>query len=165
MHVTRDKLSDTKVKLTITADQKIIDQVRQATLDRLGRSVKVPGFRPGKAPATLLEKQLDQSLYQSEFFGKYRQPPVCEAAQHEKLRPVTQPEISITKFVPFTTLEFTAEVEAIGTIALPDYKKIKVDSQVTAVTAKDVNQVVDNLLTAAPPSNRSSGPPKPTTKW
>lgn len=145
MHVKKDQLSATKVKLTITSDQKVIDQVKQITLERLSLNVRVPGFRPGKAPANLVEKAIDQSLFQSEFLEQAVNHLYVEAAQHEKLRPVTQPEISITKFVPFTTLEFTAEVESVGKISLPDYKKIKVDNITKDVTAKDVDQVLDNL--------------------
>lgn len=147
MQVKREQLTTTKVKLTVTADQKIIDQIKEATLKTLSQNVKVPGFRPGKAPANLIEKQLDQSLYQGEFLEQAVNHLYVEAAQHEKLRPVTQPEISISKFVPFTDLEFTAEVEAVGAIELPDYKKIKVDVPLKEVLAADVNQVLDNLLT------------------
>lgn len=146
MQVKRQQINPTKVKLTVIGDQKVIDQVRQVTLEKLSLNVKVPGFRPGKAPTNLIEKQLDQSLFQAEFLEQAVNHLYVEAAQHEKLRPVTQPEISITKFVPFTTLEFTAEVETVGKIELPDYKKIKVDTKTTEVTAKDVDKVIDNIL-------------------
>lgn len=147
MQVKRDQISATKVKLTVTADQKVIDQVKKATLERASQTVKVPGFRPGKAPLNLVEKQVDSSLFQAEFLEQAVNHLYVEAAQHEKLRPVTQPEINITKFVPFTTLEFTAEVESVGKIKLPDYKKIKVDTKPAEVTAKDVDKVIDNLQT------------------
>ena len=147
MQVKRQQLTATKVKLTVTADQKVIDQVKKATLERVSQTAKVPGFRPGKAPLNLVEKQIDPSLFQAEFLEQAVNHLYVEAAQHEKLRPVTQPEINITKFVPFTTLEFTAEVESVGTIKLPDYKKIKIDTKPNQVTAKDVDKVIDNLLT------------------
>ncbi len=146
MQVKSEQLSLTKIKLTVVGDQKIIDQIRTATLAGLSSNVKVPGFRPGKAPAHLIEKSIDQSLFQSEFLEQAVNHFYVEAAKHEKLRPVAQPEISITKFVPFTTLEFTAEVESVGKISLPDYKKIKVDVEPKVVTAKDVDQVIDNIL-------------------
>ena len=147
MQVKRDQITPTKVKLTVTADQKVIDQVKKTTLERAAQTAKVSGFRPGKAPLQLVEKQIDPSLFQAEFLEQAVNHLYVEAAQHEKLRPVTQPEINITKFVPFTTLEFTAEVESVGTIKLPDYKKIKVDTKPAEVTAKDVDSVIDNILT------------------
>lgn len=147
MQVKRDQLSATKVKLTVTADQKVIDQVKKTTLERAAITAKVSGFRPGKAPLHLVEKQIDPSLFQAEFLEQAVNHLYVEAAQHEKLRPVTQPEINITKFVPFSTLEFTAEVESVGKITLPDYKKIKVDTKPAEVTAKDVDSVIDNIRT------------------
>ncbi len=145
MQVKREKLSDTKLKLTIVGDAKVMDQVKAAVLERLSENVKVTGFRPGKAPAHLVEKQISQQVLQSEFLEQAVNHLYVEAAQHEKLRPVSQPEISIIKFVPFTTLEFSAEVEAVGTISLPDYKKITVDVPLKEVAAIDVSQVLDNL--------------------
>ncbi len=58
---------------------------------------------------------------------------------------VSQPEISVGKFVPFSTLEFTATVEVVGDIALPDYKKIKLAPKKVTVTATDVDDVLNNL--------------------
>jgi len=146
MQVKRDQLSDTKVKLTITADQALINVVKQEALERLSINVNVQGFRPGKAPANLVEKQVDQSSLQSEFLETAVNQLYVQAAQQEKLRPVAPPDIAISKFVPFTTLEFTAEVETVGTIKLPDYKKIKLAPKVTPVTSKDVDTVIENIL-------------------
>lgn len=147
MQVKRDQITATKVKLTVAADQKVIDQIKKATLERASQTAKIQGFRPGKAPLNLVEKQIDPSLFQTEFLEQAVNHLYVEAAQHEKLRPVTQPEINITKFVPFTTLEFTAEVESVGKIKLPDYKKIKVDTKPAEVTTKDVDSVIDNIRT------------------
>ncbi len=146
MQVKSEQLSATKVKLLISGDDKIIAQIKQATLAELSPNVKVPGFRPGKAPANLIEKQIDQSVLQSEFLEQAVNHLYVEAAKHQKLRPVTQPEIEITKFVPFSTLEFSAVVESVGKIELPDYKKVRVTVEPKTISAKDVNQVIDNLL-------------------
>jgi len=53
----------------------------------------------------------------------------------------------VTKFVPFTELEITAEVEIVGDIKLPDYKKIKLAKPEVKVTAKDVDEVIQSLRT------------------
>jgi trigger factor len=145
MQISRDTIDETTTKLTIAADQANLDQIKQLVLNNLGRDVKVAGFRAGKAPLNLLEKQLDPSTLQSEFMEQAVNRLYIEAIQQEKLRPVAAPQISITKFVPFTTLEFTAEVEHIGAIELPDYKKLKVERPKASVTAKDVDKVITDL--------------------
>jgi trigger factor len=145
MQIEREVISPTTTKLTITADQAELDTIKQHVLKQLTPSVKVQGFREGKAPAHLIEKQLDQARLQSEFLEHAVNDLYVDAVQQENLRPVAQPQITVGKFVPFTTLEFTAEVEAVGNIKLPDYKQIKLAPKDTAVTAKDVDEVLENL--------------------
>jgi trigger factor len=145
MQVTKTKPTPTSVKLAVKADQQELNEVKQAVLASLSNDVKVPGFRPGKAPANLIEKQIDPAALQSEFLEQAVNRLYIDAAQKENLRPIAQPKVEVTKFVPFTTLEFTAEVEAVGDIKLPNYKLIKVEAKKAQVTAKDVNEVIDNL--------------------
>lgn len=145
MQVTRTQPSPNVAKLKVTAGLDDLGDTKQAVIEALSANVKVPGFRPGKAPAAMVEKQIDQTLLQSEFLEQAVNRLYVEAVQKEKLRPVAQPKIEVTKFVPFTTLEFTAEVESVGDIKLPNYKLIKVESKSHQVTAKDVNEVIDNL--------------------
>lgn len=145
MQIKKEQLEPTKLKLTITADQKLLDETRQAVLQRLSQNVKVPGFRPGKAPFNLVEKQIDQAVLQSEFVEQAVNQLYARAVEQENLRPVAPPTIAITKFVPFSTLEFSAEVEAVGEIKLADYKKIKLAFTEPDVTDEDVAEVLENL--------------------
>ncbi len=146
MQLTRESTSDTKIKLTVVADQTELDTVKQHVLKELGGSVKVQGFRPGKAPANLIEKQVDPSRLQSEFLDHAINDLYVAAAQEQQLRPIAQPQISVTKFVPFSALEFTAEVEVVGDVKLADYKKITLLPPKVEITAADISEVLDNLL-------------------
>ena len=145
MQLSKETLTPTRVKLSIVADQATLNEVKQHVLRDLGRNAKVPGFRPGKAPQHLIEKQLDQSVLQSEFLDHAVNQLYVEAAKRENLRPVAQPTIAITKFVPYTTLELSAEVDVVGDIKLADYKKIKLPLTKVEVNAKDVSAVLDDL--------------------
>jgi len=145
MQIKREQISPTTVKLTISADQAGLSTIKAAVIKQLAKDAKIPGFRPGKAPANLVEKQLDPALLQTEFLDRAVNQIYVDAVQQEKLRPASQPEISITKFVPFNTLEFTAQLEAVGDIELADYKKIKLALSAPTITAKDVENVLNNL--------------------
>jgi trigger factor len=148
MHVVKKSLTPTKVELTVTVDQELLDAVKKDVLTHLAKDhVKIQGFRPGKAPLNLVEKNVNQELLQSEFLDQALNRAYGQALDHEKLRPVAQPEVNLTKFVPFTTLEFTAAVEVIGDIKLPDYKKIKLERKKVSVVAKDVDEVIESLRT------------------
>jgi trigger factor len=147
MKIKNEPLTPTTVTLTVTAEAAELADLKQSVVQRLGSGTKVSGFRAGKAPDHLIEKQLDQTVLQTEFLDAAVNQLFVAAVKHEKLRPVAQPNISITKFVPFTTLEFTAELSVIGDIKLADYKRVKLAPKKAEVTAKDVQEVVDSLRT------------------
>lgn len=145
MHINLEKLAPTKLKLTIVPTTAELDDIKQVVLRRLSDKVKVQGFREGKAPLNLVEKQLDPNLLQTEVLETAVNQLFVKAVEDQKLRPVNQPQINVTKFVPFNDLEFTVEVEAVGDVQLPDYKKIKVVRQEVKITAEQVNDVVDSF--------------------
>ncbi|MBC7581462.1 trigger factor [Aeromicrobium sp.] len=149
MQITKDQMSPTNVKLTIKADEAALAAAKQVVLMQLAKNIKVQGFRTGKAPMSVVEKNVDQQTLQSEFLDTMVNQLYVEAVTKEGLRPVNRPDVSITKFVPFNTLEITAEVEVIGAITLPDYKKIRLAKPVVKVDAKDVDEVMTNLSTRA----------------
>ncbi len=145
MQVTRKDITPTKVEMTITASQDVLDATKDHVLSELAKDIDMSGFRKGHAPKALIEKSVDPATLQSRFLDRAVNALYMEAAVREKLRPVSQSQIEVTKFVPFTELEFRAEVEVVGAITLPDYKKIKVAKQVEPTTDKDINAVLDDL--------------------
>lgn len=147
MQIKNEQLTPTSVKLTVTAEAGELTSIKDKVIQQLGTNVKVSGFRAGKAPAHLVEKQIDQSVLQTEFLDAAINQLFVAAVEHEKLRPVAQPSIAVTKFVPFSTLEFTAEISVIGDIKLADYKNLKLAPKKTEVTAKDVQEVINTLRT------------------
>lgn len=147
MQVKRQNTSDTKISLTVSADHKELDSLKQITLEKLRSSVKVPGFREGKVPTNLVEKNVNQQTLQSEFLDEALSQLYREAANQQKIRPIDRPNIVIKKFVPFSDLQFEAEVEILGPIKLSDYKNVKKPLKKVAVTDKEVTDVLDNLAT------------------
>src|SRR6266702_321929 len=145
MQASKKNLSDTNVQLIISADAALLDHAKTEALQHLDSSVKVQGFRDGKAPLNLVEKQLHPESLQTEFLERAINQLYMQAATQENLRPVAQPQIKITKFVPFETLEIEAEVEVLGDIKLPDYKKLKPAKKEVKVTVKDIDEVIAQL--------------------
>ena len=68
LHTTRDK--DTSVTLDITATVEELAKVKNKVLHMLAPSVKVAGFREGKVPMEVVEKNLDDATFQSEFLNE-----------------------------------------------------------------------------------------------
>ena len=146
MHITTKQLTPTSVLLTITADAAEMEPAKVAVLTELSKEVKLAGFRKGHAPAGMVEKVVDQQLLQSKVIDRVVNDLYAAGVDQEKLRPVAPPEVNVTKFVPFTTLEMTASVEVVGEVKLPDYKKFSVAKKVEPVTDAEVEAVLDDLL-------------------
>src|SRR5690242_1327706 len=101
MQIDKKMLKPTKAQLTISVDQETLSQVKTEVLQHLAKDhVKIQGFRAGKAPLTLVEKNVDPQLLQSEFLDAVLNRVYGKALDDQKLRPVGQPEVNIKKFVP-----------------------------------------------------------------
>lgn len=147
MQVTKKNLSDTTVRLTLAADPALLEAAKQESLAHFAKNVKVQGFREGKAPLTIVEKHIDPTQFQADFLDRAMNRMYAQALSEDTLRPVDQPQVKITKFVPFDTLELEAEVEVVGAVTLPDYKKIKLTKPKVSVDAKEVEEMLATLRT------------------
>lgn len=147
MQITRNNLSDTKVTLDITIDSDLLTHSKQHAIDALSKDVKVPGFRAGKAPAAMVEKAISPSVLQEEFLNHAINHAYSTALVEEKVNAASQPSIEVTKFVPYTTVEFKATLEIIGPVKLADYKKLKSTKVETPVSKEQVQEVIENIRT------------------
>lgn len=119
--------------------------LKEHVLERFQSRIKLSGFREGKAPLSLVEKNVDPTQLQTEFLEEAINQMYVQAVNQERVRPVANPEVTLKKFVPFTTLEFEATVQVVGNITLPDYKKMKKTKPAVKIAAKDVTEVIDAL--------------------
>jgi trigger factor len=147
MRISKEVKSPTKLKLVISADSDDLAPIKHHVLSHFAKSVKVPGFRAGHAPANMIEKHVNQQALLDEFMEHAVNDLYNKAIDAEKVRPAGQPNITLKKFVPYTTLDFDAELEAIAEIKLAKYKTIKLDKPKVSVTAKDVSDIIKTLQT------------------
>ncbi|HTE21583.1 MAG TPA: trigger factor [Candidatus Limnocylindria bacterium] len=145
MQVKKTNPSPTQAVLTVIADEAELAAIKAHVLTHFQSKVKVPGFRAGKVPAELLEKHVDAATLQSEFLEEAIEQLYVSAAREHQLRPVDRPQISVKKFVPFTTLEFEATVEVLDAVTLPDYTKIRKTKPTAGATDADVKEVIESL--------------------
>ena len=147
MQITKNQSSDTKLTLTIKAEPSEILAAKSRALAKLGPKVKLSGFRAGKVPIELVEKNLDQNYLQTEVIDEALNELYINAVNQENIRPVAQPKVDLVKFVPYEELEFKAEVEVIGEVRVPDYKKLAVKREAVKVTKDDIDEVLERLRT------------------
>ena len=145
MQVRRVDDNATRVTLTINAETADLEPIKRYVLGHFAGRVKVPGFREGKAPLELVEKHIDQRILLDDFMEHALNDLYSLAIKHEKLRPVSSPDVQLKKFVPYSDLEFEAKLEVVVVIKLADYKKIKLSKKKVEISAKDVNDVLAQL--------------------
>ena len=146
MQIKLDRINPTKVKLLIEADLEELQQAKKQAILKLGSSVKIAGFRDGKAPVHLIEKSLEPNLLGQETLEIVINSLYSKALIKEQLRPVNNPAINVASFVPYDQLSFEAEVDVVGAVKVGNYKGLSIKQDEVKVSAKEVNQVLDRLL-------------------
>ncbi len=122
-------------------------------LDEMGKTARMPGFRPGKVPKSLLKKQYGQAL-----MGEIVERRVNESSQktidERGLRPASQPRVEITKFEEGQDLEFSVDLEVLPEIVQPDYASIELER----MKVEPTDEMVDETLERMAKQNRERKP-------
>lgn len=145
MKHTLKKLSDTKVSVTVTVEAAELASAKKLAVKRLAPQVKVAGFRPGKVPADVAEKNLDPTVIAQEAAEHAINAALTEVAEKEDLRILDRPQIDLKEFKPYDSLEFTADIEILPEITLGDYKKLKSKPEVAKVEQAEIDEVIDRM--------------------
>jgi trigger factor len=145
MQVTKSKQTKLSVELAVKADEKELLDIKRQVLGRLRPHVSSKGFRAGKAPDAIVEKELGAETVQKEFLDDALSQLFRRAIEQEKLTTIGQPTLNVQKFVPYSTLEFTLELELRPPVTLPDLKSLKVTAEQETVTDGRIEEVLDNL--------------------
>lgn len=145
MKYTAKKLNETKTTLSVTLDADDLKHAKEVSLRQLAPQVKVPGFRKGKVPAKLIEKNIDPGTLASEVVEHAINHAVNDIADKEDYRILDRPNIDVTDFKPFESLEFTAELELLPTVELGDYKKLKVKRGKVEVKDDEIEDVLKRV--------------------
>ncbi len=148
MKTTKKKLSDTKVEVTVTLDAADLKVARAQAIERLAKNVKVHGFRKGKAPASMVEKQLSPNDIAGETIDIAVRTTMPKAFEQEKQPPIAITGVNVTKYVPDESAEYVAEADVLPDIKLGDYKKLKAKKDNTEPSKADVQEIVDNIVKA-----------------
>ena len=116
-------------------------------LARIAKQVKLPGFRAGKAPLTMVKQK-----YLNEVMGEALDDAIRNGSNKvmadNKLRPATQPAIKIVAFGEDKDVEFDMDVEVLPEIKLGDFSKISLNKYVADVPAEEVEKAVSYLANA-----------------
>jgi trigger factor len=131
-----------RIKVTVPADR--VEQEFSSRIKRLCGTVKLPGFRPGKVPAKVVEQKYGKQVM-NELATELIQSTFQEAVGQESLRPAGGPKIEPTRPERGKELEYTAEFEVYPEIGKPDLDGVEIQRPVCEVTDEDIDRTIDNL--------------------
>ncbi len=154
---TRD---ETQAVFTVTLDEADIKTARAHTLDELRGKVRASGFRPGKAPDYIVERELGAGYVQGEVVEHAVRDSYADAVRELELPVIAPPSVEVSKFVPYTELEYNVTVDTMPKVKLGDYKAIRVERKPVAIDPAMVDATVEDLRRREAARIDSDGPAK-----
>ena len=145
MKSTIKHVSETRALVTVVLGKEELKAAEQVALVRLGKNMKVAGFRKGKAPIAMVAKNADPAALSEEILNSAVSKAIADAYTENNLMPLDRPEVEIKKFVPGDTLEFTAESDILPEVKLGDYKKLKAKKVEVKIEKSDVDDVLKRI--------------------
>lgn len=147
MQVTEKSNEGLKRDYQIVVAAADIDSKVQERLSEVGQQARIPGFRPGKIPMTILKQRFGSSVTAEVLEGTVRDTS-AKLLEERGLRPAGQPKIEITSFDDGKDLEYDMSVELLPDITLMDLSKLELVRLKAEVTDKDLDEALGRLATA-----------------
>jgi trigger factor len=140
-----ERLSENKVRLHVAIAASEFERAVDAAFRKLAGEVKIPGFRPGKAPRRLLEARLGTDLARDQALRDALPGYYAEAIESEQLDTIAPPEIDITSGETGGDIEFDAVVEVRPVVEVSGYEDMRVEIPNPAVTDDAVDAQIATL--------------------
>ena len=145
MRTTVEPLEGNKVKLSVEVDDIEFEQALDAAFRKIAREVRIPGFRPGKAPRKLLEARMGKDTARQEALREALPEYYAEAVKTTELDPIAPPEIDITSSGEEGPIAFDAVVEVRPQVSVIGYGGLQVTVPSPRVTDEEVDRQIDRM--------------------
>ena len=109
------------------------------------KNIAMPGFRKGKAPRKLIEKEYGEQVFFEDSVNLLYAPAVNGAVEESGLELVTRPEVEVTEISKENGVKLKATCITKPEVEVKDYKGIEVEKVVNPVTDEDINKQLDAL--------------------
>jgi len=141
MQVKELKNDGLNYELEVTVQAKELDKHIDAKLAEYAKTMRLPGFRPGKVPLAILKQRYGKAVM-GEVLEKAVNDTTMQVLTDKKLRPAMQPKIEITSFDEGKDLTYKMEVEVMPEFEVKDLKGLKVEKLVAKVDKKEIDDAL-----------------------
>lgn len=145
MNITVEDLAPCRKRLRIEVPADRVTEEFEKVTTEFTKFVRIPGFRPGKAPRTVVvkkyQKDIESELQKALVPKAYR-----EACEKRNIRAVNYPDIEDLSYQPGLSMCFSTVVETVPEFALPNYKGLSLVGIPTEPTAEEITQATNAFL-------------------
>jgi len=138
-----EPLEGNKVKLSVELDESEFGTAIDAAFRKISREVRIPGFRPGKAPRKLVEARVGLDAARQEAIRDALPGYYERALRENDIEPIAAPEIDITSTDTDPTMAFDAVVEIMPTVSVAGYGGLRIVLPSLTITEEDIDTRID----------------------
>jgi trigger factor len=142
---TVETVSETRVKLTVAVEPAELKPSLDAAYKKIAQQVRVPGFRQGKVPPPIIDRQVGRAVVVEEAINDAIPRFYTDAVREHDVKVLGQPDVDVTQYNDGEDLVFTAEVDVRPQITLPAYAEIAVTIDDAEPSDDEVAEQVDAL--------------------
>jgi trigger factor len=143
--VTVERTDNSEAVLNVELEWAELESASNRAYQKLARRYNVPGFRPGKAPRSMLERMLGKEAIYQNGLETLIEESYRDAIRQNQLVPLAEPTLDSPPLQLNEPYAYTARVPVLSPVTLGDYHSIKVDYPAVDVTEEDVEKVLADL--------------------
>ncbi len=147
MKSTLETLEDNRVKLSVEVDEEEFDSAVDAAFKRIAKEVRIPGFRPGKAPRRLLEAQFGHQVGREEAIRESMPEYYAKAVVEHDVDVIAPPEIEITAGQESGVVQFDAVVEVRPSVNAGGYDGLRVQIPSPVPSDEEIDEQLKAMRT------------------
>ncbi len=144
MNVQITDINETRKALTVTLDQSEVQGEYKTILGQFTQQVSLPGFRPGRAPAQLVEKRFGKEL-REEFKGRVVSKAYRDGLEQSKLEVLSLVDVEEGAIEPSLSAAIKLTVDVRPAFQLPEYNGIETEVHSTEPTDAEIDKVIEGL--------------------
>jgi trigger factor len=131
-----------ELELEVPAEE--VQQAAERIAKEFARVARIPGFRPGKAPVSLVRRRFADEI-KSELLQALVPETIEKAVAEKKMMPVTRPQVDHVDYAEGGPLKFRAVFEVLPEFELGDYKNLEIEVEALEVTDEDVEKTLAEM--------------------
>ncbi len=138
------QLESCHVQVDVVVDEKAWKDAQEASFKKLAKEVQVDGFRKGNVPEAIARRHIDQGKMLDNAINSLLPAIYREIIEQDHIEPFAQPKVDVTK-ISDTNLEVRFIIVTAPKVELGKYKGLEIGKKEAKVTAKEVNEAIDEL--------------------